>query len=111
MLIEYAGMNAGVIAAWVVIATAAGWTARTIVRGKKLLGLWGDMAIGLVGIYLMALLFGALQVDLDARLESFLPQGSTGFARWLDILVSALIGTLAIRTVIRPFTGGGGGGH
>jgi uncharacterized membrane protein YeaQ/YmgE (transglycosylase-associated protein family) len=108
---DYAGMNAVEIAAWVAIATAAGWTARTIVRGKKFFGLWGDMVIALVGVFLMALLFSLLGVNLAARLRNWLPADIAEFARWIDITVSAFLGALVIRAVLRPFTGGGGGGH
>jgi uncharacterized membrane protein YeaQ/YmgE (transglycosylase-associated protein family) len=107
---DYAGMNAAEIAGWVLIATAAGWVARFIVKGKKFFGLWGDMIVGLVGIFLFALLFQVLGVNLAARLRSYLPADFAGFAVWLDIIISAFLGALVIRGVLRPFTGGGGGG-
>ncbi len=103
---DYAGMNAAEIAGWVLIATAAGWTARTIVRGKKFLGLWGDLVIGLVGIFLLALLFQVLGVNLAERLRAYLPENIASFAVWLDIAISAFVGALVIRGVLRPFTGG-----
>lgn len=104
---DYAGMNAAEIAGWVMIATAAGWTARFIVRGKKFFGLWGDMIIGLVGIFLLALLFQVLGVNLAERLRTYLPADLAAFATWLDIAISAFLGALVIRGVLRPFTGGG----
>ena len=103
---DYAGMNAAEIAGWVLIATAAGWTARTVVKGKKFLGLWGDMVIGLVGVFLVALLFQVLGVNLAARLRAYLPADFASFAVWLDIAISAFLGALVIRGVLRPFTGG-----
>ena len=57
--IDYAGMNAGVILAWLLIATTAGLIARMAARGRRLMGLWGDMAIGLVGIFAVGTLFRA----------------------------------------------------
>jgi uncharacterized membrane protein YeaQ/YmgE (transglycosylase-associated protein family) len=106
---DYAGMNAVEIAGWVLIATAAGWTARAIVKGKKFFGLWGDMVIGLVGVFLVALLFQVLGVNLASRLRAYLPADFAAFAVWLDIAISAFLGALVIRAVLRPFTGGGGG--
>jgi len=105
---DYAGMSAAEIAGWVLIATGAGWGARAIVKGKPFFGLWGDMAIALVGVFLMDLLFNLLGVDIAARLASFLPDGLDNFARWIRIAISAVLGALAIRLVLRPFTGGKG---
>lgn len=109
---DYAGMNAAEIAGWVLIATAAGWIARFIVKGKKFFGLWGDMIIGLVGIFLLGLLLRQiLGVNLAERLRAYLPADFAAFAVWLDIAISAFLGALVIRGVLRPFTGGAGGGH
>jgi uncharacterized membrane protein YeaQ/YmgE (transglycosylase-associated protein family) len=105
---DYAGMNAAEIAGWVLIATGAGWGARAIVKGKPFFGMWGDMAIALVGVFLMDLLFGLLGVDISARLASYLPDDFAEFARWIRIAISAVLGALAIRVILRPFTGGGG---
>lgn len=109
--VSFADMNAGTIAAWVLITTAAGWAARSIVRGRKVWGLWGDLAIGLVGIYLMAVIFNLLRLDLAARMRSWLPASFAEFAIWATIALTAFLGALLIRAVMRPFTGGGGGGH
>lgn len=107
IVIDYAGMNAGIIAAWVLIATAAGFTARRVVRGRKF-GFWVDMAIGLIGIFLFGTLLRAVGVDLSATLLSLQP-GDLPFnaALWADIIISALLGALLIRAILRPFTGKG----
>ncbi len=107
IVIDYAGMNAGVIAAWVLIATVAGFAARRIVRGRKF-GFWMDMAVGLVGIFLFGTLLRAVSVDLSVTLFSLQP-GDWPFnaAVWADITISALAGALLIRAVLRPFTGKG----
>jgi uncharacterized membrane protein YeaQ/YmgE (transglycosylase-associated protein family) len=107
MMPDYAGMSAAEIAGWVLIATGSGWGARAIVKGKQFFGLWGDMAIALVGVFLMDLLFRLLGVDIAARLASFLPADFADFARWIRIAISAVLGALAIRLVLRPFTGKG----
>lgn len=104
-LLNYADMNAIAIALWIGITTSAGWVARAVVRGRSFLGLWGDMAIGLVGVYLIAALLYLLGVDLTERLLTWVPSLGS-FAVWIDIAISALLGALVIRAVLRPFTGG-----
>lgn len=104
---DYAGMNVGIITAWILIATGAGYAARQIVRGKAMFGLWGDMAIGLIGVFLMAIILNLLGVNLSERLRTWAP--SLGdITVWINIALSALIGGLILRAVMRPFTGGGG---
>ncbi len=107
MLIEYNGMNAAEIAAWLLIATAAGFTGRVIVSGKKFLGLWGDAALGLVGCFLVGTLIKAFRFSLTNWLTGVLPPSAAGFAVWLDIGISALAGAIILRAILRPFTGKG----
>lgn len=103
--IDYAGMNAGVIVAWLLIATVAGLLARVAVRGRRLMGLWGDMAIGLIGTFAVGTLFRAFHFDLSVWLKSLEPDWKFDFAIWADIAVSALLGAFAVRLILRPFTG------
>jgi uncharacterized membrane protein YeaQ/YmgE (transglycosylase-associated protein family) len=102
----FAGMNALVIAGWLLICTGAGWAARAIVRGKKFFGLWGDQAIGLIGVFLTAILLNVLGVDLAERLRIYLPENLSELANWFSIAITAFLGALVIRGVLRPFTGG-----
>ncbi len=103
--VDYAGMHAGVIAAWLLIATLAGYLARRLTRGRALLGLWGDAAIGLIGIYLVGTLFRAFDFDLAVMIFSWAPD-DFDLAIWLDIATSAMIGALLIRAVLRAFGAG-----
>jgi uncharacterized membrane protein YeaQ/YmgE (transglycosylase-associated protein family) len=107
IIIDYAGMNAAIIGAWVLIATGAGFIARRVVKGRNF-GLWLDMLIGLIGTFLFGTLLRAVGVDLSATLLSIQP-GDLPFdaALWADIVISALVGALLIRAVMRPFTGKG----
>jgi uncharacterized membrane protein YeaQ/YmgE (transglycosylase-associated protein family) len=107
LLIDYAGMDAAKIALWLLIATGSGLLGRIIVRGKKILGLWGDAAIGLIGVFLVGTVMRAFHFDLTAWLVGVLPGNVADLAVWFDIAISALIGAILIRAVIRPFTGGG----
>ncbi len=106
MLVDYAGMDAAKIALWLLIATGSGLLARMIVRGRKILGLWGDTAIGLIGVFLAGTIMPAFHFDLTAWLVGVLPSGVADFAVWVDIAISALVGAIVIRAVARPFTGG-----
>jgi uncharacterized membrane protein YeaQ/YmgE (transglycosylase-associated protein family) len=103
--VDYGGMNAGQIGAWLLIVTAAGFLARTIVRGRNILGLWGDAAIGLVGCFAMGTILRALKLDLT-RLTTDWTSNWPGLAVWADILLAAFIGALLIRLALKPFTGG-----
>jgi uncharacterized membrane protein YeaQ/YmgE (transglycosylase-associated protein family) len=103
--IDYAGMNAGVIVAWILIATAAGLIARLVVRGRSLMGLWGDMGLGLIGVFAMGTLFRAVKFDPSSWVKD-----GAGWqhdaAVWADVALSSLVGALVLRLILRPFTGG-----
>ncbi len=49
----------------------------------------------------------AFSFDLTAWLNGIAPSGMSGFAIWIDIAISALLGAIVIRAILRPFTGGG----
>lgn len=104
MDIDYAGMHAGVLAAWLLIATGAGYLARRLTRGRSILGLWGDAAVGLVGIFLMGTLFRAFDFDLAVMIFSWAPD-NFDLAIWLDIATTAIIGALLLRAMLRVFGG------
>lgn len=108
MLVDYAGMNAAEIAAWLLIATAVGFLGRILVKGKPFFGLWGDAAIGLLGVFLVGTLMRAFNFDLTAWLKGVAPSSIADFTIWLDIAISALVGAIVIRAILRPFTGGAG---
>lgn len=112
MLIEYGDITAGEIAAWLLIVTAAGFVGRVLVKGKKFFGLWGDAIIGLLAVVLLGALMRAFNFNLGAWLNGVAPESVAGSAMWMDIAISALLGAILIRAILRPFTGaGGGGGH
>jgi uncharacterized membrane protein YeaQ/YmgE (transglycosylase-associated protein family) len=109
IVIDYAGMNAAVLGAWLLIATAAGVAARRIVKGRKIIGLWGDAVIGMIGIFLVGTLLRSVGVDLSVTLFSLQPDSWTfNAAVWVDILLTALLGAFLIRAVLSPFAGKGG---
>jgi uncharacterized membrane protein YeaQ/YmgE (transglycosylase-associated protein family) len=103
MLIDYSGTNVAEISAWLLIATAAGYLGRLVVKGKPMFGLWGDTAVGLLGVFLLGTILAAFKVNL----ASYIPDGLSGFAMWINIALLALIGAVVIRALLRPFTGGG----
>ncbi len=101
--VDYAGMNAGEIAIWLLISTAVGVLARMIVRGRVILGLWGDAAIGLIAIFAVGTVMRALDFNLASWLAETVPAVS-GVSLWLDIAISGFVGALLIRVVLKPFT-------
>ena len=108
MLVDYAGMNAVEITAWLLIATAVGYLGRILVKGKPFFGLWGDAIIGILGVFLVGTLMRAFNFDLTAWLNGVAPSGMADFTTWIDIAISALLGAILIRAILRPFTGGAG---
>ena len=107
LAIEYSGMNLGVLALWLLIATLVGFAARKIVRGKSVFGLWGDAAFGILGVFLIGTLLKAFNVSLSGWLASFDLGPLNDVTRWLDVALIAFVGALIIRGVLRPITGKG----
>jgi uncharacterized membrane protein YeaQ/YmgE (transglycosylase-associated protein family) len=103
--IEYASMNLGVIAAWLLVATLAGYLARIIVRGRPVFGLWGDAAFGLLGVFVMGTLLRAIDFDLAAFIMDTQPKLDRDVAIWADVVLAALLGALLLRVAVRPVTG------
>lgn len=100
--IDYAGMHAGALIAWWLIATGCGYLARRLTRGRAILGLWGDAVIGTLGIFLVGTLFRALSFDLSVMIFSWAPD-NFDLAVWLDVAATSMIGALLIRAVLRLF--------
>lgn len=107
LAVVYSGMNLGVLALWLLIATLAGFLARKIVRGKTVMGLWGDIAFGLLGVFLIGTLMQAFDLSLTNWIASLDLGPLNDVTRWVDIFVVALIGALVMRGVLRPITGRG----
>ena len=99
----YAGMHAGVLAMWVVIATTAGHITLRILPGPVLLGLWGDMTIGLIGAFGLGWGLRQIDVDLSRLVLTVAPNTPTPIAIWIDVFIAAFVGALAIRALLRPF--------
>lgn len=95
--VNYAGMNAGVLAYWILICTFAGFLARQILRGPKLFGLWGDLVIGVIGVFLAGAAFRAIGVDPSQYAIQFNPTWGSALAIWIDVAVTALLGALVLR--------------
>ncbi|MEY2759155.1 MAG: hypothetical protein RIR33_2933 [Pseudomonadota bacterium] len=107
LAVVYSGMNLGVLALWLLIATLAGFLARKIVRGKSVFGLWGDIGFALLGLFLLGTLMQAFDVSLTNWIASLDLGPLNDVTRWVDIFVVAFLGALALRAVMRPVTGKG----
>ena len=70
LAVVYSGMNLGVLAIWLLIATLAGFVARKIVRGRPVLGLWGDIGFALLGVFLVGTVMKAFDVSLTDWIAS-----------------------------------------
>jgi uncharacterized membrane protein YeaQ/YmgE (transglycosylase-associated protein family) len=100
-VIEYAGMSAVDLGIWVLLASIAGAVARQIVQGKPLLGLWGDMVIGLIGAFAVGMGLREFDFDLSEVILNARPGIAPIVAIYVDVFVSALIGALALRILLR----------
>ena len=105
LAIIYAGVNLGSMAIWLLIATVAGFGARNIVRGKKILGLWGDAAVGLLGVFLIGTILNFATFSLTSFIASFDLGALNQVTYWVDVAVVSFLGALVIRGVLRPITG------
>lgn len=107
LAVEYSGMNLGILALWLLIATLAGFLARKIVRGKPVMGLWGDIGFALLGIFLVGTLMKAFDVSLTNWIASLNLGPLNDVTKWVDVFLVAFIGALVLRAVLRPITGRG----
>lgn len=107
LAVVYSGMNLGVLALWLFIATLAGFAARKIVRGKSVLGLWGDVGFALLGLFLAGTLLKAFDISLTDWIASLDLGPLNDVTRWVDVALVAFIGALVLRAVLRPITGKG----
>ncbi|MCF8507217.1 MAG: hypothetical protein K9G83_00650 [Hyphomonadaceae bacterium] len=107
LAVVYSGMNLGVLALWLLIATLAGFIARKIVRGRPVLGLWGDIGFALLGVFLVGTVMKAFDVSLTDWIASLDLGPLNDVTRWVDIFVVAFLGALVLRGVLRPITGRG----
>lgn len=98
---DYAGMNGLILVAWIALLTIAGLAARQIVQGKPLLGLWGDMAIGLVGAFAVGWLLRQLDFDLSQTILNARPGIGSPTAIFVDVFVVAFAGALVLRLLLR----------
>ena len=98
---DYAGMDGVELAAWIILATLAGVVARQIARGTPMGGLFGDMVIGLIGVFAVGWVMRRLGVDLSQSILTAAPGVATRAAIWLDVFVVAFVGAMLIRFVLR----------
>lgn len=107
LAVDYSGMNLGVLALWLLIATLAGFAARKIVRGKPVFGLWGDIGFALLGVMLIGTLMKAFDVSLTSWIASLNLGPLNDVTKWVDVFLVAFLGALVLRGILRPITGKG----
>lgn len=99
--LNYAGMNAGVLGAWLLIGIIAGVLAAIIIRGPRPFGHLGDLLIALVGAFGLGWILRALNVDITTYVVRFAPSLTRQMAIWIDVFLVALIGAIIIRIIMR----------
>lgn len=107
LAVVYSNMNLGELVLWLLLATIAGFAARKIVRGKAVLGLWGDIAFALLGVFLVGTLMKAFAFSLTDWIAGFDLGPLNDVTKWLDVFAVAFIGALVLRGILRPITGKG----
>lgn len=107
LAVVYSGMNLGELVLWLLLATLAGFLARKIVRGRAVLGLWGDIAFGLLGVFLVGTLMNAFDFSLTSWIASLNLGPLNDVTKWVDVFMVAFIGALVLRGILRPITGKG----
>lgn len=98
---SYAGMNAGVLGAWILVGLTAGYLARVALGGPKPLGLFGDMLVGLFGAFGLGAVLRLVDVDLTAQILRLIPGLTPSTAIWVDVVITAFLGAVVIRLALR----------
>jgi uncharacterized membrane protein YeaQ/YmgE (transglycosylase-associated protein family) len=97
----YAGMDAAELLGWIAIATLTGHAARRIVQGKPILGLWGDLLIGLVGAFAVGWGLRTVGFDLSQEMLAAQPGISSPVAIWADVFAVSFVGSVVLRAALR----------
>jgi len=98
---HYAGMDLGNLVVWILLTTIAGLVARQILQGKSILALWGDMAIGIIGVFALGWVMRQLNFDLSQTILTAQPNLPSSIAIWADVFVTAFLGALVLRLALR----------
>jgi len=77
------------------------------VRGRAVLGLWGDIGFALLGVFLIGTLMKAVDISLTDWIASLDLGPLNDVTRWLDVFVVSFLGALVLRSILRPITGKG----
>ncbi len=96
----YAGINAGVLFLWILIAAGVGRLARMIIGGPNPLGLFGDMAIALFGVFALGRALRAFNIDPSAMIKDLAPV-TDAVAVYADVALVGFVGALILRVPLR----------
>ena len=99
-VLTYAGMRADTLFIWVLIAAAAGSLTGLLLRGPKI-GLFGNLVLGLLGLFAAGGLLKHFGIDLTAKLLELAPQIGMPYALWLDMAIVSFVGALILRLPVR----------
>lgn len=104
---DYAGMTFGSLALWIAIGTLAGVLSRKLLRAPHTLGHYGDMVIGLLGLFGLGWALRQLDVDLSEYILRWTDNVGVNTAIWIDVAVVAFFGSLLLRLILKPLVDGG----
>lgn len=102
----YAGMNPLVLVGWIAITTIAGVLSRKLLRAPSLFGTFGDMAVGIFGVFGLGWVLQQFEIDVSEFVISSSVRRET--AIWIDAALVALLGSLIIRLILKPLSEQGG---
>ncbi len=104
LFVTYASMQASDLITWVLIATAAGVLSRKVVPTPTILGLFGDMLIGVIGAFGVGWLLQQAEIDLSRHVQAVITGMDQPTAVWIDVAIVSFVGALLIRLVLKPFS-------
>lgn len=97
----YAGMNASLLGTWIGLLTIAGLISRKVLRTPALLGLFGDLLVGMVGLFGLGWILQQFDIDVSRMIVGSVSRNT---AIWLDAGLVALAGALLIRLILKPLS-------
>ena len=94
-------MNIGQFSAWIGISTLVGATARVLVQGKQIQGYWGDMIVGVIGVFAVGFLLQILKIDLTEFILTARPSIGQYFANLVNVFIVGFTGALVVRILLK----------
>lgn len=105
--LEYANMSLVVLVIWIAITTLAGLISRKILRSPALFGLFGDMCVGIIGMFGLGWALQQFDIDVSQYVNNASIASAT--AIWIDAAIVSFLGAVIIRILLKPLSELGSG--